>query len=165
MKPQHGRMTERRKHPRFPVVEGLIEPINLQFDGPKGAGALESPKPALESQPAILTNLSAGGMSLLTFVEPPRAKAFVLKIGLAGINIPVEGRVVRINAKGQTFNVGIQFTRIAKKHRKQISDMAADHSDCETRISLTLPEACVPDCRFHWLCHKPQKAPHWPRKA
>lgn len=160
MKPTNGHKEERRKHPRFPVVEGLIEPINLQITVPASKASNS------KTQPAILTNLSAGGMSLLTFIEPPHAKTFVMELGLPGLDhVPVEGKVVRVHAKGQTFNVGIQFTKISKKHEKQINDMAADHLDCETRITLSLPEACVEECRFHWMCHKPQKSPHWPKKS
>src|SRR5581483_2308332 len=132
---QHQKQ-ERRKHPRFPVVEGLIEPINLQIAQPDSKAA------QAKSQPAILTNLSAGGMSLLTFIEPPHAKVFDMEFGLPGLDhVPVEGKVVRVHAKGQTFNVGIQFTKISKKHQQQINNMAGDHLDCETRISLSLPEA------------------------
>lgn len=156
---KHNGEKDRRKHHRFPVVQGMIEPINLQFgEKRKNSGP--------ELQPAILTNLSAGGMSLLIFVEPPHTHVFDMEFGLPGFDhIPVQGKIVRVHAKGQTYSVGIQFTKISKKHEKQISDMAADHMDCETRIGLSLPEACVPDCRFHGLCHKPQKSPHWPSKG
>lgn len=163
---QHSHGEERRKHHRFPVVQGLIEPINLQFDivGDGKNGKVSHSKS--KSQPAILTNLSAGGMSLLIFVEPPHSHVFEMELGLPGLDhVPVEGKIVRVHTKGETFNVGIQFTKIAKKHQQYINDMAVDHLDCETRISLGLPEACVPGCRFHWLCHKPQKSPHWPPKS
>jgi hypothetical protein len=163
MKPSHHHKgQERRKHHRFPVVEGLIEPIDLQIDIPKDGKHDKASNSTPKAQPAILTNLSAGGMSLLTFVEPPHAHVFDMKFELPGLNhVPVVGKVVRVHAKGETFNVGIQFIKIEKKQQQHINDMAVDHLDCETRISLNLPEACVPTCRFHWLCHKPQKSPHW----
>ena len=69
------------------------------------------------------------------------------------------GLVVRVLEKGQTYNVGIMFTKISKKHEMQISQMAQDHYDCETRIGLKLPDACVPNCHFAALCAKPQKLP------
>lgn len=148
----NGKHPERRKHPRLPVVEGLIEPINLRYNS--------------VSQPAILTNLSAGGMSLILFVEPPRAKVMELDLTLPGMpHVPIQARVVRLHAKGETYNVGIQFTRIQRRHRSQINGWAEDHLDCETRLSLSLPESCVPACRFHFLCQKTQKAPHWPPRA
>lgn len=148
---------ERRKFQRLPVVEGLIEPITLQFESEPRAG---------KSQPAILTNLSAGGMSLVMFAEPPRTKRFEMVLDLPGLSeVPLEGEVVRLVEKGQTYNVGISFTKIAKKYQSQINAMALDYADCETRIALKLPEACVPTCHFHPMCVKAQKAPHWPPKA
>lgn len=153
---------ERRKHARFAVVEGMVEPITIDFERQKKAG----PKgpPTQKSQPAILTNLSAGGMSLILFIEPPKTKTLEMVLSLPGLaQIPIEGKVVRIHAKGQTYNVGIAFTKISKKHQSLIDAMAQDHLDCETRLGLKLPEACVPDCKFHALCAKPQKAPHWTR--
>lgn len=161
---KHG--AERRKHARFAVVEGMVEPITVNFDAAavKSAsrkGGLKGP-PSPKNQPAILTNLSAGGMSLILFIEPPKTKTLEMVLSLPGLSeMPVEGKVVRIHARGQTFNVGIAFTRISKKHRAEIDEMAQHHLDCETRLSLKLPEACVPDCTFHRLCAKPQKAPHW----
>ena len=67
-------------------------------------------------------------------------------------------------ARCPTYNVGISFTQISKKHQDQISRMALDHGDCETRLSLKLPEVCVKPCTFHSLCAKPQKMPFWPKK-
>ena len=161
----HGRHPERRKHPRFPVVGGLIEPISLRYVPECRRPAAKAAAP-VRSQPAILTNLSAGGMSLITFVEPPHAKRLEMDLNLPGLNhVPLVARVVRMHQKGETYNVGIQFTSISRRNQLQINLMAADHMDCETRIALSLPEACVPACRFHPLCHKPQKAPHWPPKV
>ncbi len=143
---------ERRRHARFNVMEGMVEPITINF------GAGDGPK----NQPAILTDLSAGGMSLLLFLEPPRGKSLEMILTIPGLkNVPLEGKVVRIHAKGQTFSLGIAFTKIAKKHQEQIDEMAQDQIDCDTRISLSLPEVCVKTCRFHALCAKAQKAPFW----
>lgn len=149
-----AKATERRRHARFAVVEGMVEPIEIDF-----GGEIQAPK-----QPAIMTDLSAGGMSLLLFLEPPRGKTLDMVLSLPGLkNVAVEGKIVRINAKGQTFSLGIAFTKIAKKHQEQIDAMAQDHIDCETRIALKLPEVCVKTCRFHSLCAKAQKAPFWTR--
>jgi hypothetical protein len=148
--------TEKRKFPRFTVVEGMVEPITVNFGGTEELAPANAPR----NQPAILTNLSAGGMSLILFLEPPRSKKLVMVLSIPGLDeVPVEGKVVRVLEKGQTFNVGIMFTKISKKHETKISSMAQDHIDCETRIALKLPEACVPDCRFAALCAKPQKTP------
>lgn len=144
---------ERRRHRRFSVVRGMVEPIELELPaeaGTKGA------------QPAIMTDLSAGGMSLLMFCEPPRAKGIQMVLTIPGLDrVPIEAAIVRVYQKGQTYNVGLSFKKIARKAQERIEAMADDNSDCETRLALRLPEACVPDCRFHALCAKPVKAPYW----
>lgn len=159
--------SERRKHARFPIVGNLIEPITLRYAAPKAAKVEKkiATSDAL-TQPAILTNLSAGGMQLITFLAPPHAKRLDMILNLPGLDhMPVTGRVVRVHEKGETFVVGIQFLKIQRRHQKRINEMAVDNLDCETRLSLALPEACVRACRFNSLCHKAQKAPHWPPRA
>lgn len=149
---------ERRRFQRFPVVEGMIEPITLNLGERAPAGGASGPN----NQPAILTNLSAGGMSLIVFMEPPRAKRLDMVLSIPGLNhLSIEGKVVHVHEKGQTYKVGIAFTKISKKHQSRISGMAQDHIDCETRIALKLPEVCVKTCTFHALCAKPQKGPFW----
>ena len=147
---------ERRKHHRFPVVEGLIEPITLRLT-PRAQG-----QPAY--QPAILADLSSGGMSLVTFTSIPKTRKLELQLNLPGmLHIPLQGRIRRIHEKEEVYILGIQFTRIRKKDRHLIHCMAQDFQDCETRIHFNLPEACVPNCSFYPLCRKPQKV-HWHQK-
>ena len=156
MSEHHHKKTgaERRVHRRFSVVEGMVEPITLELSADKSG----------KSQPAIMTDLSAGGMSLLMFMEPPHAKRFDMVLAIPGLDrVPIEASVVRVLQKGETYNVGLTFTKIAKKLQDRISQMADDNADCETRVSLRLPEACVRDCSFHALCAKTVKAPHWPK--
>jgi hypothetical protein len=141
---------ERRQHRRFSVVEGMIEPITLQLGGDG------------KSQPVIMTDLSAGGLSLLMFCEPPHSKNFDMVLAIPGLErITIGASIVRVHQKGETYSIGLSFTKIAKKFQERIAAMADDNADCETRVALRLPEACVPDCRFHSLCAKPVKAPHW----
>lgn len=140
---------ERRQHRRFSVVEGMIEPITLQL----GTDS--------KSQPVIMTDLSAGGMSLLMFCEPPHTKSFEMVLAIPGLDrTPIEASIVRVHQKGETYSVGLSFTKIAKKFQEFIGSMADDNADCETRVALRLPEACVPNCKFHMLCAKPVKASH-----
>ena len=141
---------ERRQHRRFTVVEGMIEPITLELAG--------NGKP----QPAIMTDLSAGGMSLLVFCEPPHAHTFEMVLSIPGLEkLPIEASIVRVHQKGETYSLGLSFQKIAKKLQDRIGAMADDNADCETRVALRLPEACVPECKFHTLCAKPVKSPHW----
>ncbi|MBI5883436.1 MAG: PilZ domain-containing protein [Elusimicrobia bacterium] len=160
-----SKQADRRRHHRFSLVEGLIEPITVRFDGaPDKPGA--RPSRGAE-QPAILTNLSAGGMSMVCFAEPPKTKKLDMVLSLPGLkSVPITGRVARLHQKGQTWNVGIAFTAISSKHTTVINKMANDNLDCETRISLSLPDTCAPDCTFHFLCVKPHKVPqYWKGKT
>ncbi len=149
---------ERRRHRRFPIVEGLVEPIEVAWtEDEAGEG---------RKMPAVLTDLSAGGMSILTFIEPPHTRRIYLQINLPGLdNVAVEARVLRVHTKGQIFTLGLEFVKIHKRHQEKITHMAEDYNDCETRIALKLPEACVPNCRCHAFCSKPQKSAHWPPRA
>ena len=152
---------DRRRHPRFAVVEGMVEPITINIDSikPKGrAHGATMPK----SQPAILTDLSAGGMSLILFMAPPKTRQLDMVISIPGLDhVSIQGEVVRVSQKGETYNVGIAFRKISKKHQDRIDQLAHDNLDCDIRIALRLPEACVPDCQFNALCAKPQKGPYW----
>jgi hypothetical protein len=152
---------DRRRHPRFAVVQGMVEPININIDS-KPARSSHGTATLPKSQPAILTDLSAGGMSLILFMAPPKTKTLDMMLNIPGLaGVAVEGQVVRINQKGETYNVGISFTKISKKHQESIDRLAQDNLDCDIRVALKLPEACVSTCKFHALCAKPQKGPYW----
>ena len=134
---------ERRKHRRFSVVEGMVEPITLELEG---ADSL------MHKQPAIMTDLSAGGISLLMFVEPPHTKSFQMTLNIPGLEgVPIEAGIVRVHQKGETYSVGLAFRKISREAQKSIEKMAEDSADCQTRTSLGLPDACGSDCPFHSL--------------
>ena len=132
----------------------MVEPITLEL----------RPDEKMTKQPAIMTDLSAGGMSLLMFLEPPHAKSFDMVLSIPGLErVPIEASILRVLRKGETYSVGLSFIKITKRIQDRIEAMANDNADCETRVALRLPEACVPKCHFHTLCTKPAKAPHWPK--
>lgn len=134
---------ERRKHRRFSVVEGMVEPITLELEGTDNM---------MHKQPAIMTDLSAGGISLLMFVEPPHTKSFQMTLNIPGLEgVPIEAGIVRVHQKGETYSVGLAFRKISREAQKSIEKMAEDSADCQTRVSLGLPDACGPDCPFHSL--------------
>jgi hypothetical protein len=141
---------ERRKHRRFSVVEGMVEPITLELEG---ADSL------MHKQPAIMTDLSAGGISLLMFVEPPHTKSFQMTLNIPGLEgVPIEAGIVRVHQKGETYSVGLAFRKISREAQKSIEKMAEDSADCQTRTSLGLPDACGSDCPFHSLFSAKPKA-------
>jgi len=150
MKKNQG-FQERRKHARLPIMHGVLEPVNLSFELPSQKG-----KPYV--QPAILSDLSAGGMRLMTFIEPPKTNVLEICFDMPGIGkVPIKGKVSWIRGKSGVYITGIAFTEISKQNTHKISAMAEDYEDCETRIALHLPESCVETCKCHHLCNKPQK--------
>ena len=143
---------ERRKHRRFNVVEGMVEPITLVLEGADNV---------MHEQPAIMTDLSAGGISLLMFVEPPHAKSFQMTLAIPGLEgSPIEAAIVRVHQKGSTYSVGLTFKKISRTAQKTIEKMAEDSADCQTRTSLGLPDACGRDCPFHSLFSGKPKTSH-----
>lgn len=150
-KKHHKVFKERREHVRLPILHGILEPVELEFYA-KGPNGDHRP------QPAILVDLSAGGMRLITFLEPPHSKELNMILKLAGVKeMPITGKISWVKDKGGVFMNGITFSGISTEDKKRISDMAEDYVDCDTRIALKLPEVCVATCRAHGLCNKPQK--------
>jgi len=146
-----NKFSERRKHARLPIIHDMVEPVDLTYQDPREKGKMQT-------QPAILANLSAGGMRLVTFMEPPKTGVLEMCIELPGLGkIPVKGRISWIHSKGDVFTSGIAFTEISKVNCDKINAIAEDYEDCETRIGLKLPEVCVPNCKSYYLCNKMQK--------
>jgi len=143
---------ERRQHVRLPMLHGILEPVEIEFYAQDASGKAVP-------QPAILADLSAGGMRLITFMAPPKSKELNIVLQLAGMKngIPVTGRIAWIKEKGGVFMNGIAFTSISPDDKKIINDMAEDYADCDTRFQLKLPEVCAENCRAFGLCNKPQK--------
>jgi len=141
-------MKERRKHKRLPVIKDLAEPIEITV--------LESGKK--RQVPAVLTNLSAGGMDLV-LMEAVQGKPLVrLNIHLPGFDrFEVEGKSVWSRSKGATSIVGIQFTKIDQDHAKQLTHMAEAFWECEARIKDQAPTVCFHGCTYWDLCEKTVK--------
>ena len=142
---------ERRQHVRLPILHGILEPVEIEFFTMDAHG---KPVP----QPAILVDLSAGGMRLITFMPPPHTKELNIVLKLNGMKeAPITGKISWVKEKGGVFMNGISFSGISPDDKRRISEMAEDYSDCDTRMALKLPEVCVETCRAHGLCNKPQK--------
>lgn len=142
---------DRRAHVRLPMLHGILEPVEIEFFTKDSSGKAHP-------QPAILSDLSAGGMRLITFLAPPHSKEINIVLKLDGMKeIPVTGRISWVKEKGGVFMNGISFSGISHDARKCINDMAEDYADCDTRTELKLPEVCVKSCKAQGLCNKPQK--------
>jgi hypothetical protein len=139
---------ERRKHKRFPSMHNLSKPIELIFEPPA----------TITHVPAVLINLSAGGMGLLTFV-PIEANTIVnAKIDFKGLKIPsAQGRVMWALPKDESWRIGIKFTRINESDVHRINLMAEDYNDCEIKLSLGAKDVCFKKCHYWKLCDREER--------
>jgi len=141
--------SEKRKERRMPVLSNLIEPVNLSYKTTDGKET---------SLVAILADLSASGMRMISFLGAPLAETFTITLQLPGMEkMEVKARMAWVKQKGNVYTIGISFTNIKPEHAALISAMADDFNDCDTRILLRLPEACVANCKACRICNKIQK--------
>lgn len=141
--------SEKRKNRRMPVISNLIEPVNLSYTTPDGKETILV---------AILADLSATGMRMISFLGAPLAETFSISLQLPGMErMEIKARMAWVKQKENVYTVGIQFTNIKPEHAALISAMADDFNDCDTRILLRLPEACVATCKACQICNKIQK--------
>lgn len=140
---------EKRRHPRMSVISNLIEPVNLHYKTQDGKET---------SLVAILADLSASGMQMISFLGAPLAEKFAISLQLPNTGkIEVEARLAWVKQRENVYTMGIEFIRISEKDAKVISEMADDFNDCDTRILLKLPEVCVETCKCWKICNKIQK--------
>lgn len=141
--------SEKRRHRRMPVISNLIEPVNLFYKTSDGKET---------SLVAILADLSASGMRMISFLGAPMADTFSISLQLPGLSkMEIQARMAWVKQKENVYTVGIEFTNIKPEHAAIISAMADDFNDCDTRILLRLPEACVASCKACHICNKIQK--------
>ena len=141
--------SEKRRHPRMPVISNLIEPVNLFYKTQDGKET---------SQVAILADLSASGMRMISFLGAPLADHFSISLQLPGTDkMEIDAKLAWVKQRENVYTIGIEFTKINDKYAKMISEMADDFNDCDTRILLKLPDVCVPTCKWWQICNKIQK--------
>ena len=141
--------SEKRRHRRMPVISNLIEPVNLSYKTPEGK------ETALV---AILADLSASGMRMISFLGAPLAETFSITLQRPGLHqMEIQARMAWAKQKDNVYTVGIEFTDMKPENAALISAMADDFNDCDTRILLRLPEVCVAGCKACRICNKIQK--------
>jgi len=138
---------ERRKYKRVPTISIVKEAL------------IESPALKLKREiPAILSNLSAGGMALITFLSLPLDAIISLSFNIDGLKLKdAEGRVVRVEGKKNTYLIVIAFTKIRAEVKNRINMMADAFDLCETRILMGEKDVCSMRCAYYELCSKPVK--------
>lgn len=136
---------EKRKSKRFPVLYHLIKPVLIRTQGSKAGRA----------SPAIMANLSAGGMALLTFSSLPVGKNILISFDLKDLKIDnVKSRVVRVENKEGSYILGIQFLNLKKEIADAINKLADDFDSCETRILLGEKPVCRKGCSYFEHCQR-----------
>ena len=140
---------EKRRHARVPVLNNLVEPINISYTTAEGKE---------QTVLAILADLSVSGMRLISFLEAPFSNNISITLDLPAIGkFNFKGKTSWVKQKNSVFTLGIEFSEISQSAVAKISAMAEDFSDCDTRILLKLPEVCVATCKAAELCNKLQK--------
>ena len=140
---------ERRKYRRIPTISVVKEAL------------IESQDLNLKTEiPAILFNLSAGGLALITFLSIPQDSLIHMNFDVDGLKLKdVEGKVVRVEGKKKTYLVVVAFTKIREEVKNRINMMADAFDLCETRISLGEENVCSQACSYYQLCSKAVKVP------
>lgn len=142
--------TDNRRHKRFPVLKDMAEPVDLYI--------LDQPS---REVPAVLTNLSAGGMALVVFAHVSGDARLKILLDVHGLeNVELQGRVAWTESKGDTTAIGVRFDHLPHSTIDRINRMAEDFQDCELKISFGLKDVCFRQCTYWALCGKPLKLKH-----
>jgi hypothetical protein len=143
---------ERRRHPRLPMHLSVAKLVDFKFDG------LDQPAPA------VLVDLSAGGLAMICFAMPAMAKELTFRMSLPGlVNAKLKGKIVRARRKGETYQVAIEFTELQDKWAALISKLTRAHYACDERLTQGDRHFCFKDCAFFGLCQKEEKARVFPK--
>jgi hypothetical protein len=143
---------DRRRHPRLPLHLSVAKLVDFKFDG------LD------QTAPAVLVDLSAGGLSMICFAMPAMARDLTFSMSLPGlVNAKLKGKIVRARRKGETYQVAIEFSEFQEKWAHMISKLAKAYSACEERLIQGDRHFCFKECAFFALCAKEEKARVFPK--
>jgi len=135
---------EKRTHQRFPTLS-VIKTVEIST----GEGR--------SSVPAIMCDISAGGLAMITFLPFPKLSKIVLDLTLPGISLKkVPAQIVRIEEKNGTYLIGLKFTKVPAKLKETINSMAKDWKACEERLAVKKKANCI-KCSYYTLCTKENK--------
>ena len=140
------KFADRRKSKRVPITADVAKPMVLQISSPEGERTV----------PAIVINLSVGGMCILSFLPVETKELVKLNVEMNGIKMEnVKARIAWIREKSGTYLLGLEFCDISRGLHKRLNAIAEDYFECEERILKGQAyEACHPNCSFWSLCTK-----------
>lgn len=137
-------MAERRNHLRFPTLS-VIKTVEIHT----GAGKTDVP--------AIMCDVSVGGMAIITFLPLPKNSDIVLDLNMPDINLrKVTAKIVRVEEKNGTFLVALEFSALDPAVKKKINALALDWKKCEEQLSVGEKTECL-NCSYYNLCNKEVK--------
>ncbi|MDD2524215.1 MAG: PilZ domain-containing protein [Endomicrobiia bacterium] len=137
-------MLNRRRHPRLPVIKDIAREVAISTE--KG------------SFPGIIINLSASGMSLLSYSNIPEKVEVCLALDIPTISTKqIYGKIIRVKSKSIMWEIGILFTEIDTLDSKKINRVAVEFTDCDNKIALGAQDVCKKECSYYFLCNKKQK--------
>ncbi len=140
-------MAERRNHLRFPTLS-VIKTVEIH----SGDGKTDVP--------AIMCDVSVGGLAMITFMPLPKNSDIVLDLNMPDINLSkVAAKIVRVEEKNGTFLIALEFSDLQPSVKKKINAMALDWKKCEERLSVGEKIECL-NCSYYNLCNKEVKTKH-----
>jgi hypothetical protein len=147
-----NRQEERRRYPRLPLHLSVAKLVDFKFDG------LD------QTAPAVLVDLSAGGLAMICFTMPTLTNDLTFRMSLPGlVNAKLKGKIVRARRKGETYQVAIEFTEFQDKWAHMISKLAKAYMVCDERLLQGDRRFCFKECAFFPLCQKEEKARVFPK--
>ncbi|MFH0948453.1 MAG: PilZ domain-containing protein [Elusimicrobiota bacterium] len=140
--------TKKRNFKRFPILYHLIKPVLIRTQDSESD----------MSSPAIMANLSAGGMALLSFSSLSVGKNLLISFNLKDLKIDnVLSRVVRCENKEGSYILGVQFLNLKNEIANSINKLANDFDACETRILTGEKPICRKGCSYFNHCQRTAK--------
>lgn len=129
---------ERRKHPRLPLHLSVAKLVDFKVEG------LD------QTAPAVLVDLSAGGLSMICFALPSMSQHVTFRLNLPGlVNAQLRGRIVHAHRKGETYRVSVAFTEFQKEWTHMINKLVKSYNDCDQRWAQGDRTHCPKDCAYH----------------
>lgn len=142
----------RRASPRLKIHRSLRVPVHLSAVVPFIGKEVD----------AGLLDLSERGTALhLPQKDLPkqirRGTTIKFHMRLPGHPLQECGGIVRhvFRLNNESVVVGIRFTRIPQRLKKELAQMIHDNDRCDKRLQEQSMPWCDPDCSFHNLCKKP----------
>ncbi|MBI3292745.1 MAG: PilZ domain-containing protein [Elusimicrobia bacterium] len=148
-------LQDRRAFRRFPVMVQVAKPVEVRVENQGAGGGGE-----VDGLPGVLVDLSAGGMSLVTFRRMDPDPSYLFCLDLAGTHhLQIEGRIVRAHRKGETYLLGVKFSSAQPAWRQRLVQFADAYLACEHKLAAGMQHVCFPECAYYALCEKEAKEP------